>query len=44
MNQQNKREIMTRRIFLEFSLAVSMLSDQNMVKDVNIDFTGYRVA
>jgi len=35
---------MTRRSFLEFSLAFSMLSDQKTVKDINIDFTDYRFA
>ena len=29
---------MTRRIFLQFSLAVALLSDGNTVKDTNIDF------
>jgi len=28
MNHQNGNEIMTRRIFLEFSLAVSLLIDK----------------
>jgi len=29
---------MTRRIILEFSLAVSLLTDENMVKVTNVDF------